>query len=373
MNPQAKVSRENRQVLLPILTNLSTDYRCYKMAKSLENLGYEPVILCEKPFTPLGEIWNGLHVKIICPISHMESLKLAYLIFSFKLMMYLATTKSKIWIVEDYPPLFITALLGKLKRANVIYDSHELALETSVAKKNFLEKNFWKFTVNMGLKWVQKIIVVSPLFEEYYQKFLNAKKYALIPNYPYKHNLQNQKNNLDDNPLHFLFIGHLRQKINLDVLLEAVQTLPFQFTIIGNGVSRKKLESLAKDLGVSDKVYFTKTIAFDKLLEYGDKCNIGVFLEKSEEGNTDLTWSNKVFDYIQRGLPVLMSDTTANKILNEKYAIGEIVNPTSLEDVKNTVEKISKNYALYYENCLKARELLIWEKNEQVLADFLNN
>ena len=114
--------RPAKPILLAILTDLSIDHRCYKLAKSLKNQGMHPVIYCDLPLHPLGSAWDEFDVRVLTRESHLRRFMPVFAAYLFKLLPVLLRTRARLWISLDAPPLFWLALWGKLRGRTVVYD-----------------------------------------------------------------------------------------------------------------------------------------------------------------------------------------------------------------------------------------------------------
>src|SRR6185436_1306242 len=94
------------EVLLAILTDLSIDHRCYKLAKSLKNQGMHPVIYCDRPLHPLGSAWDEFDVRVLTRESHLRRFMPVFVAYLFRLLPVLLRTRARVWISLDAPPLF---------------------------------------------------------------------------------------------------------------------------------------------------------------------------------------------------------------------------------------------------------------------------
>jgi len=74
----------------------------------------------------------------------------------------------------------------------------------------------------------------------------------------------------------FLFVGRLVPYKGVDVLLRAVAGLDAETVIIGDGPLRSSLESLARNLGISERVNFLGEVAADELLDWYYACDVFV-------------------------------------------------------------------------------------------------
>lgn len=70
------------------------------------------------------------------------------------------------------------------------------------------------------------------------------------------------------NPPRIIYVGRLFEEKNPDNIMRALVRLPrVVFTIVGDGPIRPRLEQLAADLGIADRVIFRPAVANDELCE----------------------------------------------------------------------------------------------------------
>ena len=84
---------------------------------------------------------------------------------------------------------------------------------------------------------------------------------------------------------------------------------------------------------------FHQPISPDDIIPLASKFDIGLAPEVSRPLNRDICLTNKIFTYMQAGLAIIASDTTAQKALLEKYpAIGELYENGNIEMLAATIQ-----------------------------------
>ncbi len=168
--------------------------------------------------------------------------------------------------------------------------------------------------------------------------------------------------------------------VNVDRgLEEAIRAMKFirklaYLVIIGTGDILDQLEIIAREEGVSDKVIFTGSIAFEDLHEYTMMADIGLSIEKDVSVNYHYCLPNKFLDYIQARVPVLVSPLPEMKAIVEKYGIGEMIDNHDPQHLANKFDSLlskGKNSSLFLENLQRAAAELCWENEEQELMKHL--
>ena len=140
--------------------------------------------------------------------------------------------------------------------------------------------------------------------------------------------------------------------------------------IIGTGDVLEQLKRMAIEEGVSEKVIFTGPIAFEELYEYTLMADIGISIEKDVSINYHYCLPNKFLDYIQAGLPVLISPLPEMKAIVEKYKIGEMIeslDPHYLANKFNDLLEKGKRSLFFFDNLQTAAKDLCWENEEEEL------
>ncbi len=142
--------------------------------------------------------------------------------------------------------------------------------------------------------------------------------------------------------------------------------------IVGRGDVENRLKELARSLGLTQKVTFTGRISPGELYDYTVQADLGISLEEDLGLNYRFALPNKVFDYIQAGVPVLVSDLPEVKSLVLQYGVGEVSNaqtPAELGALFNRILNDEARIQSWKNNLKKAAAELCWENEEQKLLE----
>lgn len=147
-----------------------------------------------------------------------------------------------------------------------------------------------------------------------------------------------------------LFVGVIRPSQGLEEIFEFLKNASdVRLSIVG--VCEKKLYAnymaQIRKLGITKQVWFpNKFMSDEKLKRLGDKHDVGIALyETGLHTATHYTDPGKVKTYIEMGLPVVMTDTSAVAPYIRKYKAGEVVERAS--DLSHTLRKIKAQYNRY--------------------------
>ncbi|RYU91610.1 hypothetical protein EWM62_06635 [Mucilaginibacter terrigena] len=91
-------------------------------------------------------------------------------------------------------------------------------------------------------------------------------------------------------------------------------------------------------------VYFHQPISPNKLIEFATQFDIGIAAENNTPYNRDICLTNKIFTYMQAGLAVIASNTTAQQALLTQYpAIGLVYQNDRIESLAVALQYYSQN------------------------------
>jgi glycosyltransferase involved in cell wall biosynthesis len=150
----------------------------------------------------------------------------------------------------------------------------------------------------------------------------------------------------------------------------------FNFFIFGAGPREKELKSLAKDLNLEERVSFMGCIPFDKLRAYTRQASLGISLEENLGLNYYYSLPNKLFDYIQAQVPVLVSDFPEMRSVVKNHGIGEVLEnpepPALAKQIKRMMQD-QEQRMVWKKNLRKAAGELCWEMEADRLKDVFIN
>lgn len=135
-----------------------------------------------------------------------------------------------------------------------------------------------------------------------------------------------------------LFVGNLSKNKSADTLLKAIKYIDiknrddFAIVIIGNGPEKDYLESLAKDEGVEEKVFFLNALSQAEVFFLMER-SYALVLPSLSEGR-----SNVILEAFASGLPVIASRIPANLEIVDDGNNGLLFKP---QDSKELAEKIT--------------------------------
>ncbi|MFP4472228.1 MAG: glycosyltransferase, partial [Bacteroidales bacterium] len=158
-------------------------------------------------------------------------------------------------------------------------------------------------------------------------------------------------------------------------LVEAMQYLDgVQLYIIGGGDVIGVLKRMQKDLSLEDKILFLPRMPFEELQHYTANADIGLSIDKDTNINYRYSLPNKLFDYINAGLPVLASPLIEVKNIIDTWHVGETIESHHPEHIAEKIRNMlnhPERLQAYRQNCLEASKTLNWQNEKQQLIEIL--
>jgi glycosyltransferase involved in cell wall biosynthesis len=168
-----------------------------------------------------------------------------------------------------------------------------------------------------------------------------------------------------------VYQGGLQQGRGLELLVTAMAEVPDAYLVlIGGGRLEPRLRYLASAPAIGGRVHFIATVPLAQLPSYSAAADIGVQPILNTCLNHATTDSNKLFEYIMAGLPVVASNLAEIRAVVRRHQVGELVEPGDSEELAATLRRLVQQPELrqhYRANALMAREQLNWESQEGAL------
>jgi glycosyltransferase involved in cell wall biosynthesis len=281
-----------------------------------------------------------------------------YAEYNIRLFFYLCFKRADILLANDLDTLSACWAASKIKRCFLVYDSHELFTEVPELVNRTRVKNAWLTLERFLVPKVDVgITVCQPIADIYKEKY--GKQFEVIRNVPIP---KESKPITDKTEQIIIYQGAINKDRGIELLIEAMRHLQdYKLYIVGYGDLFNNIKQKVEDENIKN-ITLTGHIPYDNLQDITSKAVVGVSLEEDSGLNYRFALPNKIFDYIQAGIPVVVSNLPVMAELVKTYDIGEILyerNPKTLaQTLKNTVEKYKNGY--YSANISHAANLLNW-------------
>ena len=356
------------KVLVSVFNNLYTDQRVEKVCRTLSEAGYDIELI--------GNNWGGLpEMQRPYPFSRIflksKSLKLAYPEFNWKLYQELLkkADKNTILLSNDLDTLLANYLVSKKLRIPLVFDSHEIFTEMPAINGRFTQK-IWRILEKFIVPKLKFMMTASESYADWFAKTYGIERPTVVQNFPVK--IENPQNYSEINLKKIiLYQGVINPSRGLDKMIPAMEKIEnAEFWICGDGPKKEEYLALTKTLGLQEKVKFLGKLLPKNLRDITKKADVGLSIEENNGLSYFYSMPNKVSDYIQARVPVVVSNFPEMGKVIDRFQVGEKIN--SHNELAEKVNIVLERGKIFYEDALnKAATELCWEKEEpKILALF---
>ena len=349
------------KVLVSVFNNLATDQRVEKVCETLKINGYQIELI--------GNDWGGSpKFKRDYPTKRISlysrSLKTAYPEFNVKLYKHLmqVADENTILLSNDLDTLYPNYLVSKKLNIPLVFDSHEIFTEMPAIQKRFTQK-IWRSIEKKLLPKVRYMMTESESYSEWFQEKYNIKP-IVVRNIPRQ--IREEIIFPENEPKIILYQGVINRSRGLPQAIDAMNFLDnVIFKIIGDGPKRKEYESMVLDKKLQNKVEFLGQMLPNDMRKITKTADVGLSLE--ENGGVSYLYSlpNKVSDYIQAKVPLVMINFPEMMRIKKEFNIGEVVKDHEPKNIAEKIKTVLENGRSYYKDDLeKAGKKLCWEEEE---------
>ncbi len=364
------------KIIVSVISDLVTDQRVQKECYTLQKMGYEILLIGRKSKRKF--LLSDLPYKTIRFYNFFRRGQIMYLMFNAQLFFFLLFQKAHILWANDLDTLLPNYWISRLKNTKLIYDSHEYFTE-SVYKKS--SKKIWQKLENYLFPKMKNVITVNDSIKNVYQEKFRV-PITVIRNVPYQFVKKETRLNvvLPENKKMLIIQGMgLNENRGMEEAVEMMQFLPEEFMLffIGSGTVLGKLKQLVSGLKLESKVIFIDALPYQQMMEYTSHAFLGLIFEKIEVSDEHrFSLPNKFFDYLHAGIPVLSSKAPEIKRIIQTYHVGDFIQSFDPKEIAEKIILISKDvnsYESWKRNTAKASTDLNWEKEENLLINFMKH
>ncbi|MCW4451699.1 glycosyltransferase family 4 protein [Kaistella sp. BT6-1-3] len=352
------------KVLVSVFNNLSTDQRVEKVCRTLSENGFSIELI--------GNNWGGLpDLKRDYPVSRIilksKILRYAYVEFQWKLYKELLKKADQhtILLSNDLDTLLPNYMVSKKLNLPLVYDSHEIFTEMPSVNGRFTQ-NIWRSLESFIAPKLKFMMTASESYADWFHKTYGIERPVVVQNFPLKSG-NPQDYSIVNSPKVIIYQGVINPSRGLDKLIPEMHKIEnAELWIAGDGPKKKEFQELTKNLGLDDKVKFIGKILPEKLREITQKADLGVSIEENNGLSYYFSMPNKISDYIQARIPVVVSDFPEMRKVADHFKAGEKIR--DYNELAQKIQLVLNNGKHSYKDALDhAASQLCWENEENRL------
>jgi len=358
-----------KRIVVSVSNDLVTDQRVSKICRTLKETGYEILLIGRKNYSQhvLNRDYKTKRMRMV-----FNSGFLFYAELNIRLFFVLLFTKKDVLFSNDLDTLLPNFLVSKIQGKELIFDSHELFSEIPELENRKFVKSFWLRIERWILPKLKRVITVSDSIKKHYEE-----KYGIVVtvvrNLPVVKEVKTKKFTFPTKEKKvLLYQGSVNIGRGLELMIDTVRLLnDYILVIVGSGDIIDDLEQKVLTEGLENKVKFTGKILPKDLKHLTPNATIGLSLEEDLGLNYRYSLPNKIFDYIQAEVPVIVSDLPEMKKLVEKYDVGQVLLDRTPESLAKLIIEVEQKD---YTPCLQsASQDLNWNQEKGRLIALLDS
>jgi glycosyltransferase involved in cell wall biosynthesis len=282
--------------------------------------------------------------------------------------------------VHDLPALAAGVDLAKKLAIPLIYDAHELYPEQrsfsfiqrrvcARAEKKLIQNCAKVFTVNNSIAQEMAVRYSIPRPITLINAIDSPPEYH--PNEPY--NLLREKLKLDSSRKILLFQGGFSPHRNLEKLIEAmalVKNSDIDLVMMGFGDFDRVLKDKARKLRLLDtRIYFLPAVPQSELLQHSASADVGIIPYPHVDLNSYYCTPNKLFEFIQAGLPILANDSPELRRFVHDTGFGLVKPMQTSHQIATAIDEIfidPCSYDSYKKNLKDQRHAFTWQAQSSI-------
>ncbi|MGK0553068.1 glycosyltransferase [Macrococcus capreoli] len=357
------------KIAIIVSSNIVKDPRIVKQAEIVKNITDDYIVIGKWDINASTERLNKLNFKFnLIKITEGKNIigkLVSRLNYGYRLCKELKKYNPEIIHANDFDMLFFAYFIKK-RNQKLIYDAHEIYSQNGLIAKN---KNISKIVMYIEkymLKKVNTFITVSNAAREYYISKSYKIEPVVITNAPIKKSIQVNEKYKNFN---VLYQGIVSPNRGYEEFAESALYTNSDLTIRGYGPTMDEIITLKKNKKL-DNLIIDNPVEMDEMIDMASKSHVGVVLTKPISVNYEYTISNKIFEYLHAGIPVILSPVKEHLYLNNIYDFGiviEDVSPKLIAEAINKFKNDNELYELKKNNALAASQKLTWQNESQKL------
>ena len=318
-----------KHILMIAYSNYRLDNRVRRVSKALASIGeYEVAVLAPKiEDYPRNYRVDGVNIMELNVSHYRGKSQLSYLMSYIKFFLYALFACTKLFVqgrvdiahIHNMPDFMVfAALTPRLFGRKVILDIHDSMPETYSAKYSDKSNILFKLLCleeSLSCRFAQKIICVNhPQRDVLIERGIPGNKIHICINTPdevwFNSNRCSKDKNENSRSFKLVYHGTLAKRLGIDLVIQAVSMLAgkipdLEFHVIGSGDDSNDFATLARSLGIDDRIFFHKTIPHDCIAATLQGMQLGVVANRKNIA-TELMLPVKMLEYVALNIPVVV-------------------------------------------------------------------
>jgi glycosyltransferase involved in cell wall biosynthesis len=369
------------KVTMGVINDLATDQRVARMSAALQELGAEVQVIgrnLPQAAALLPQPWEQSRMPVWF---NQNFFKFAE--FNIRLLHAFLKTPTDVFYANDLDSLPAAVAAGCIRNKPVVYDSHEFFTGAPELEGAHFKKAFWKKTEAACLPLTKVRLTVNASIADLLKKTYGH-SFEVIRNVPLPLSELKIRNtgegfSLPKDKFNLILQGSgINVQRGAEELLEAMCLVPdhIHLTIAGGGDVLPLLKMRTEELGLHAKVTFLPRMPYPQLMSLTQQAQVGLSLDKPLSINYALSLPNKLFDYMQAGVPVIASNLIEIKNIIDRYKNGILIQEVRPETIAAAILQFADSPELWQTMRTQSQEAaktLHWNEEKRKIATLFSD
>jgi glycosyltransferase involved in cell wall biosynthesis len=274
---------------------------------------------------------------------------------------------AQIYVTNDYDTL-LAGVLSAWMFKKLIHDAHELWPDQFVGVLRSPVIAWYRLVEHILLKHASVVITVNEFISSELERRYHIKRPQVILNVPNR--VPSIRKPELQKPIKIaLYQGAYSTDRGLENLVRACEFLCADVALVirGYGEIEAQLRELAKPF---TNCRIEQPLPPNQLILAASKADVGIVPYLPTNLNNYFASPNKLFEYIQAGLPVVASDLPFLRKIITENEIGYLFDPRNPRDIANSINTATRNeiLPLLRNNILRIRDHYSWNEEQRKLV-----
>lgn len=264
--------------------------------------------------------------------------------------------------------------LKKVKKAKLVYDTHELETETNSTAG--LKKLLAKKVERLLISKTDHIFVVSNSIKNFYQELYQRSDIDVVLNAPsikepLARNIFRERLGISEDNLIFLYQGVLSKGRGIELLLESfskIQNKNVSVVFMGYGPLEEVIQEYQEEYS---NIFHFPAVSPEMVHEHTSSADVGFALIENTCLSYEYCMPNKLFEYGMAGIPCIVSRLPEMKSYVDTYECGFILGSQEPAELLRLIDTImSSNISVFKENARRGALDNNWQEQEKIMLKY---
>ena len=358
---------------MAVSNDLCTDRRVDRHCRALTEAGFEVVLVGR-------ELPKSLPVERPYPtrrlrLKHQRGWQF-YAELNRRLASELAALRPDIVWSNDTDTLLGCRLAALRRRCPLVMDAHEFFPEVPELVHKPLVKWVWRSIERLLMPRCDALLTVCDSIAEHYRHGLGVSM-SVVRNLPEGESLKVKEERSGAKVL--LYQGCVNLGRGVDWAIDALEWLPqCRLVVAGDGDLLESMKAYAAAKPWSDRISFTGRLMPDELQALTPQADVGLVMLEDLGLNYRYALPNRIGDFVQAGVPMVVSDLPEMSAVVKRYGVGEIIErlhgadgQANAQALARAVEKVLARQWTDADFAAARRDM-DWNKEKETLINIAN-